>query len=274
MTHPAPPALSPRRLTVALLACALSAGCSTFGVQREQVTPQRPSISENTQTTAYGTFESEIGLRYDPTDEYAVETRTSVGLSPKSELFAIWDVFRDLDSGQILNDVDGDGEDETGTGDIIVGFKQRLLDETETLPATAIAISTSLPTGSDDGEISSGEIDWFGALIADRTFGRLSLTGFYQLGILGTPDVGDVDSRHTFAIDGTWALDEKINVGAELATLIEAEIDQEPVLLTAYGQYELNPSMMLDAGMRIGLSEDSPDVVFLIGLTTNLGRFF
>lgn len=274
MTHTPPMALSPRRLSLALAVCALGSGCSTFGVQREEVTPQRPTVSENTRTTAYGTFESELGMRYDPTDEYALETRTSVGLSPRSELFAIWDVFRHLDSGQIANDVDGDNSDETGTGDIIVGFKQRLLDETDTLPATAIAFGTNLPVGSDDGEISRGEIDWFGSLIADRTFGRLSLTGFYQLGILGTPNLGDVDPRHTIAIDGSWALDDQINVGAEIATIIEGERDLEPVLLTTYGQYALNPSMMLDAGLRVGLSEDSPDVVLLIGLTTNLGRFF
>ena len=262
------------RLTLGLAACALATGCSTFGVQRQPITPQRPSVSSNTQTTAYGTFEEELGARYDPTDEVAVETRTSVGLSEKSELFVLWDIFRDLDSGQILNDVDGDNEDETGTGDIIVGFKQRLLDETDTLPATAIQFSTSLPVGSDDGEISRGEIDWFGALIADRTFGRLSMTGFYELGVLGTPEIGDVDSRHTFAIDGNWAVDDKLNVGAEIATLIEAEIDREPVLLTTYGQYKLNPSMNVDAGVRVGLSEDSPDLIFLLGLTTNLGRFF
>jgi hypothetical protein len=263
------------KASIGLLTCAaLTTGCSTFGVQREEITPQRPTISQDTRTTAYGTFEEELGILADPGDEYALQTRTSVGLSEKSELFLLWDVFRQVDNSQVLADLDGNGKDESGFGDAIIGFKQRLIDETDNLPATAIQIGTSIPIGSDDGELNRGRIDWFGALIADRTFGRLAMTGFYQLGILGTATPGDIDTEHTFALDGRWAFDDRINIGAEVATQVQGEIDFEPVYLTTYGQYKVSKSMNFDAGLRVGLSEDSDDVVFLIGLTTNLGRFF
>jgi hypothetical protein len=135
--------------------------------------------------------------------------------------------------------------------------------------------------GSDDGEISSGQMDWFGALIADYTFGRVGLTGFYQLGLLSarqpdpnTQGVGDLDSEHTLALDGNFAIDDRLRAGAEFAAIIRGETDDEPLLLTLYSQYQVNPYLNFDAGLRFGLSEDADDLVFLIGLTSNLGRFF
>lgn len=258
----------------------LTSGCASYGVAREPITPQRPTISNDTRTTAFGTFEVELGGRVDPRDKHSIETRTSVGLSPSSEVFMLWDPFVDIDSTQVPVDVDGDGEDERGASGVTLGFKQRLMDESDVLPATAIQFGTLLPIGSDDGEIGSGFTEWFAGVAVDRTFGKLGMTGFYQFGLLtdvnpdGSATPGELGLEHQLALDLTWAVDETLTAGGEIATILDVESDREPVILTLYGQYELNPSMNLDAGARIGLSEDSEDLVFIVGLTTNLGRFF
>jgi hypothetical protein len=258
----------------------LTSGCASYGVAREPITPQRPTISNDTKTTAFGTFEVELGGRVDPRDKYSIETRTSVGLSPSSEVFMLWDPFVDIDSTQVPVDVDGDGEDERGASGVTLGFKQRLMDESDVLPATAIQFGTQLPIGSDDGEIGSGFTEWFAGVAVDRTFGKLGMTGFYQFGLLtdvnpdGSATPGELGLEHQLALDLSWALDETLTAGGELATILDVETDREPVILTLYGQYQLNPSMNLDAGARVGLSEDSEDLVFIVGLTTNLGRFF
>jgi len=256
-----------RTLTAAAGAAglALLSGCSAMGVARDPVTPQRPSFSNDTRTTGFGSFELEVGGEADPRDRYSVESRVSIGLSETSELFIGWAPYVDIDKG---------GVNENGPGDMRLGWKQRLMDETESLPATAIQLSTSLPVGDDDPFISSGYVDFFGALIADRTYGRLGLTGFYQLGVLGTPVSGDNDTEHTVAIAGSWAYDDWWTFGLETALIYEPEIDEEPLLATLYADYLVSEFVMLDGGVRIGLNEDADDLIFFVGLTTNLGRYF
>lgn len=256
-----------RTLSTAGLAAglALLSGCNAMGVARDPVTPQRPTISDNTQTSGFGTFEVEAGLELDPRDRTSVETRVSVGLSENSEFFLGWSPFTDIDKG---------GVEERGPGDLLVGWKQRLMDETEELPATAVQISTSLPVGADEPFISSGETDFFGAFIADRTYGRLGVTGFYQLGLLGNAELGNTDIEHTVAVVGSWAHDDWWTFGLETALVGEPEADEEPLLATLFGQYKMSEYMTVDGGLRIGLNEDADDAILFIGVTTNLGRYF
>lgn len=249
----------------AAAALAFLSGCSAMGVARDPVTPQRPTISNDTRTSGFGSFEVEAGVEVDPRDRAAVDTRVAIGLSENSELFVGWSPIVDIDKG---------GVDESGPGDVLIGWKQRLMDETEALPATAVQLATSLPVGSDEPFISSGEIDFYGALMADRTYGRLGVTGFYQLGVLGTPELGDNDTEHTVAIAGTWAYDDWWTFGAETALIYEPEADEEPLLLTLFGGYELSEYMVVDGGVRVALNEDADDLILFIGLTTNLGRYF
>jgi hypothetical protein len=134
MNRPAPSTLG---AALIVAGAALSSGCQSFGVAREQITPQRPTVSNDTRTTAFGTVEEELGVSIDPGDRYALGTRTSIGLSPQSELFVLWEPLISRDSSQIGRagqDVDGDNDDETGVGDVLIGFKQRLLDEQGYLP--------------------------------------------------------------------------------------------------------------------------------------------
>ncbi|QDU65942.1 hypothetical protein [Engelhardtia mirabilis] len=256
-----------RSLTAAAGAAglALLSGCSAMGVARDPVTPQRPTFSNDTRTTGFGSFEIEAGAELDPSDRYGLETRVSIGLSESSEFFVGWLPYQNIDAR---------GVDVEGPGDVRLGWKQRLMDETEELPATAIQLSTSLPAGEEEPFISSGFVDFYGAIIADRTFGRLGLTGFYQLGILGTAVPGDNDTEHTFSLGGTWAYDDLWNLGLETAVIYEPEIGENPFLGTAYAQYKLSEFVVVDGGVRLGLNADADDFILFVGMTTNLGRYF
>jgi hypothetical protein len=272
--------LRPLFVVAAPLGLLTLSACNSVGVAQDPVTPQRPLISRDTHTTGFGTFEVEAGGELDPTDRWSAETRLSVGLSENSELFVDWTAYEEIESRGTESDLDG-------SGDVFIGWKQRLLDATDTLPSTAIQLSASLPTADEEGLThSSGQVDFFAALIAERTFGRVGLTAFYQLGILSgdsgvdgsgntVSERNDTDPQHTIALVLDWAIDDHWAIGTEFAGILEPELDDEPVYATVFGQNRLNDNLAFDLGVRIGLSqEDSDDVIFVAGFTANLGRFF
>lgn len=259
--------------TSAALFLALGASsCMNAGAYKAQVTPQRPTFSNDTRTASFGTMELEAGLEVgmnpDPGDNTArLDTVARFGVSETGEFFLGWTPYQS---------VDATGPDPDGTGDLLVGFRQRLMDETESMPATAFQISTELPTGDDDlvSNPTDGRTAFNAAFIADRSFDDLSTTLFYQLGVLSNDEAFDQDITHLLAVAGSLPIDDLITAQAELAWFYFPEADTEPIFLTLLGQYSISDTMMFDAGLRLGLNDDAQDVSVFAGIVTNLGRLF
>ncbi|MHC4379326.1 MAG: transporter family protein [Planctomycetota bacterium] len=259
--------------TSAALFLALGASsCMSAGAYKAQVTPQRPTFSNDTRTASFGTMELEagleIGMNPDPGQNAArLDTVARFGVSETGEFFLGWTPYQSVDAS---------GPDPDGTGDLEVGFRQRLMDETESLPATAFQISTEVPTGDDDLAVNptDGRTAFNAAFIADRSFGDLSTTLFYQLGVLSSDQAFDQDITHLLAVAGSLPVDDLITAQAELAWFYFPETDEEPIFLTLLGQYSISDTMMFDAGLRLGLNDDAQDVSVFAGIVTNLGRLF
>lgn len=257
--------------TSAALFLALGASsCMSAGAYKAQVTPQRPTFSNDTRTASFGTMELEagleIGMNPDPGQNAArLDSVARFGVSETGEFFLGWTPYQSVDAV---------GPDPDGTGDLLVGFRQRLMDETESLPATALQIVTELPVGEDDPNFSAGHTNFAAAFIADRSFDDLSATFFYQLGVLDNGDAFDQDINHLLAVAGSMPIDDLLTAQAEFAWFYFPESDVEPIFLTLLGQYALSDTMMFDAGFRLGLNDDAQDVSVFAGIVTNLGRLF
>ena len=268
-------------LLLVLLSLALSS-CGTLGTRRAKVTPQRPKISNNTKTTAFGTWELEAGALVDPGDAFALDTRLKVGVSPTAELFASFPPY-------IYQDVTGD--DVNGIGDLTIGFRQRLMNESKAYPATAFELQGTLPVGDDDlaqasgGNLVSGVagggdfIDFAGAFILDRTFEQVYVTLYYKLGfsnesVSGSGVAGDLNVQHTAAIAGTMPIHERWSGLAELAGSYIPEESFGPLVANLAALYDLGDTAVLDAGVLLGLNDDAEDFAIRAGITTNLGIFF
>lgn len=240
------------------------------GAYKAQVTPQRPTFSNDTRTASFGTMELEAGLELgiNPDNGENASRLDSVarfGVSETGEFFLGWTPYQAVNS---------EGPDPDGTGDLAIGFRQRLMDETDSLPATAIQILTSLPVGEDDPAFSSGHTNFAAAFIVDRSFAELATTLFYQLGVLDNGDAFDQDINHLLAVAGSLPIDDLLTAQAELAWFYFPETDVEPIFLTLLGQYSISDTMMFDAGLRLGLNDDAQDVSVFAGIVTNLGRLF
>ncbi len=251
-------------LLLVLLVTALPS-CAGFGSRRAKVTPQRPRIGFTTQTTEFGTFEVEGGVQTDPSDNFSVPIRTKIGVSPTAELLVEVSPYSYQDDP---------GPDPSGISPLTVVFRQRLMNESKAYPATSFHLGTRLPVGNDD--FGSGFNDFIMGFSADRTFNNVLATAFYQVGLQGTKMSGDLNVEHSASLAMTLPLTERVFGLAELHALYDVELIEGggPVVLNLAGIYDFTDTLVLDAGIRLGLNEDAEDVVLQVGFTTNLGILF
>lgn len=255
-------------LIVAATALLLASGCSSTGAgnqYRAKATHNRVNVGNTTQTAGFGTIELEAGGTYDASDRMSARAGVRIGTSTTSELFVEHDPHV-----RIVED----GKDPSGAGDVLVGFRQRLLEESKNFPATALEFSTSLPVGDDDPALTNGYTSFYGAFIIDRHFGDLLTSFYYRLGAIGTAVANDLDAEHTLALAGFLPVTPGWTAMLELAGTHRPEVDTEPISVNLALLFNLTDALLFDVGVQVGLNDDAPDAVVVAGVTTNIGRIF
>lgn len=224
-------------------------------------TPQRPTLSHNTQTTALGTYELEAGVEVDPNDFLDTPMLMKFGVTDRTEF-----VF----GGSPLRRIDSPSE--TGLGDAVLGARHRIVDETENDPAIAVATLIKLPIADRDDGLGSGETDVKFSIAAQKQYDQVNAVGYYALGLLGAPNSDGLDLEHDLALAGSTSVDQNLDVFAELGGVFIPEYDYESVFVTTGGAFVLGPATIFDVGVRVGLTPNAPDFIVFAGLTHNFGR--
>ena len=237
-----------------------AASCGLLSTDPAPVVPQRPTVSSDTGTTAEGTLEVEGGVALDPGDRLDLPLSLKWGIGESTELFA---------GGPAYSHVWVDGPDPEGVGDLLLGMRHRFVEEEHGHPSVALQWTTKLPTAPLD--LGTGEVDFGAAAIATKTLGGIAWTGFYELGIVGESGQPDTDLRHTMALGGSLPLGRDWFSFAEVAGIVEVEADTEQLLLTTGAGYFVRDNLALDVGLAVGLSEESPDLMLMVGFTHNWG---
>ncbi len=249
-----------KRTILLLSFCLLFTACKGLG-QGSPVTPQRPTFSSDTNTTPEGTVEVEAGMVADPDDIFAFPAVAKFGMSPKTEAFLGWTP---------LQIVDQNDDNETGTGDVLVGVRHRIL-ELDKKTSVAVQGAVKLPTADENRGLGTGEIDASFAGIITKLHDQTAITGYYQFDFLGDPG-GDTNVGHGLAIAASRAIDDKVGLYGELAEIYVPELDFSSFFGTFGLTYTRAQDFVIDAGILVGLSNDAPDAQILIGMTRNLGR--
>jgi len=253
------------RTVLSLLLAVGPGACSFVDLQDVPATPQRPTLSSDTATTAKGTLEIEAGVAVDPTDAFDSPLQLKVGAAEATELFLAWSPYRWVERS---------GPDGRGQGNLFIGVRNRFLEETESRPSAAFQLQTKIPTASEREGLGSGALDFLGAGIVTKDLGGFLTTGFYQIGILGEPDGGDTDLEHDVAIASGTPLVNGLGAFAEVAGTFIRERDTSSVFTTLGLAYAIARDVVADAGVVVGLSDDAPDFRVVAGVTINFGHLF
>lgn len=250
---------------IALLgALPLVAACAGPRGEPFAATPQRPTFSSDTSTTARGTLELEAGVSVDPGEAMDTPVALKVGLTERADAFAAFSPYVSFPQS---------GPNARGPSDLFLGTKIRFSDEDDTLPSFAVQLATKLPTASTRSGVATGEMDAFTTLIATKALGPFTVTANYQLGFLGEPADDDFDLQHGGAIAGGIEVAPKLSAFAEIAGVFVHEQDVEAVLQTTGIAYAPRPDLVFDTGVQIGLSSDARDFFAFVGVTFNLGAW-
>lgn len=232
--------------------------------RQQPVTPQRPTVSVDTSTTAVGTVEVEAGVNVDPGEAFDSPTTIKFGTGERTEWFVGYSPFVHLDQP---------GRDADGGGDLVVGTRTRIVDAADGRPSAALVLSGKLPTASASSGIGTGELDLRVGGVLNQQFGAVTANAFYQYGALGAPS-GGTSSEHTATLTGSWSLAERWGGFAELAGVFVPSTRTDSVFTILGVTYAPEPWVVFDGGVTVGLSDDAPDLQLFFGCTHNFGAAF
>jgi len=241
---------------------AVAAGCHF--PRQQPVTPQRPTVSFDTSTTAPGTVEVEAGVNVDPNDAFDSPTTVKFGTGERSELFVGYSPFQYLRLP---------GPDADGGSDLVLGTRTRLFDAADGLPSGALVLSGKLPTASAAEGLGSGQVDLRVGGVLNQQFGSVGANLFYQYGALGNPG-GGTSSEHTVTLTGSVPIAERWGGFAELAGVFVPSANVDSVFTILGATFAPEPWLVLDGGVTVGLSDDAPDLQLFFGCTHNFGAAF
>lgn len=220
-----------------------------------------PFVTEDPETQGKGNVEAEFSFEYqkagDGTKTASLGNAFALGIAPKIDLV--------LGYGYDFGKVPG-GEDSRGMGDVEAQLKAYFTDHKGWMPSLGLKGGVSLPVekGGQTTVLVTVPAEWefepfevyagVGAEIGTRLAGNDERTDLFRA-----------------SVAGSWEVREKLYLISELIWEKQTSPSADSVLEGMIGaQWEITETMMLDTGIRVGLTKDSPDYTFLAGFTLYL----
>ncbi|HIG10268.1 MAG: transporter [bacterium] len=225
---------------------------------------QRPFLGRDTHTVDDSFFELEVGVANDPGEIRDLPLTIKYGLGPRSEFFVGLVPYHKVDKNELA-------PDGTGFGDTLVGLAHRFRDHDKRSPAYAFQVATKLPTARSSKGLGTGEIDFFGAIMAEQVYYGTTVAGSYQFGVLGETDGTGFDHEHILSLQGRRPVKPQVAVFGEMSFVWQPEVDREELSAMGGLSFIVDDFTLFDVGVRIGVSADAPDFQLLFGLTRTLG---
>ncbi len=230
----------------------------------------RPLDTEDTGTVEPGKAELELSgdfARNPEDNSWSTKAVLSFGLISRFEA-RIESTLLFLEPRPAEDDEEADRKGRGGIGDSLLGFKYRLLDEADTVPAVLGSLTLRLPTGDEDRGLGAEDVDVGLLAVASKAFGPVNLTlnGGYTF-VMRDRDLdvwlvaGSVEYRAT----KEWSLVGEIVCGLGIHGGVHRTPDT--IVLRAGSTWAVTDRIRLDGAVGAGLTRDSPDVLVTVGVT-------
>lgn len=243
------------------------------GKQEEEkfINPARPGVSNPAEFQKPGVLQIEYGYdgSFRASDLHTEQT------APLALRFALTTrLLFELDLDTVNSQTDETGTRMTGIGDTQIGVQVVALKDTEKHPALAFAYYTKLPTASTEKGLGTGRVDHKIIALLSRKFGETDMDFNAAYLIVGR------EGESGWVMGGQAALafernfENNFGVQGELSG--QTKDDVQPIGLYALGAltYKVNRRLILDSGMRFGLTHDAPRVGVFVGMTVGVADFY
>lgn len=270
-----------KRVATRLLFLALlfAAACGAAVAQTTQTTtddepdfivPARPTVSNPAEFQRPGVLQLEYGFNGNwraPGDVSEQDTPLALRLAVSRLLLF------ELDTDSPFSESAG-GTRVTGAGDTQLGAQLVLRHEDEHGPGVALAYYVKLPTASASDGLGTGRVDHSVLALVSKKMGETTFD-FNAVYLLAgrTTDAGR-DSSAQAALAASRDITRRFGLQGELSGMTRN--DEQPGALFALGvaTYKINRRLVLDCGMRFGLTPEAPRVGAVAGLTVGLADLY
>lgn len=218
------------------------------------VVPNRPTVSTTAQPVQAGVLETEWGVDA-ASSHQDINGLLKFGFSKNLEL-RFTDFPITADSGT------------HGTGDVAIGFKYRVTQDSGHRPSIAFMYMAKLPAAGD--VLGSGQIDHAFAFLASKDLGKHHLDFNLVAGLLGRPQ-GGFDRAILNALAWAHPVHGKWGTTAELSGVTSPNVFvPASAQFLASAIYTVKPRLVLDVGMARRITGNIPGNMFIAGFTYSI----
>jgi hypothetical protein len=230
--------------------------------------PNRPTISDPADITQFGVAEVEYGWA-DTWQQAGVHRTTIEGLL---KLAVLCDLELRWTQDTFVSQAVPGQQRVHGFGDQLVGFQYRLHHQSQYLPTIAFRYEAKIPTASSRLGIGSGELDHNLTFLASKDFGGYHFD-FNETAILsGRSGASGFDKNSFTGLAGSHPLHGPLAITGEIYAFTRQNASTAGFSSTLWGlTYNINPRLVLDSAIDVGLSPAAPHKSVVAGFTYSLG---
>lgn len=235
------------------------------------IVPSRPTLSNPAEFQRPGVLQIEYG--YDGSF-HNLDSSTQQSAPIALRFAASRRLLLELDLGTVISQKDATGARATGIGDTAIGVQGVAVKETEEHPALAFAYYFKLPTASEAKGLGSGRVDHKIIVLVSKTIKQTDIDFNAAYLIVGREGERGWVTGGQFALAFSQNFKRNYSLQGELSG--QTKDDAQPPGLFAIGAlaYKVNRRLVLDSGMRFGLTDDAPRVGVFAGLTVGMADLY
>ena len=234
------------------------------------IVPSRPTVSNPAEFQKPGVLQLEVGYS-------ANFNAPGIHLQQDMPLALRFAVNR-----RLLLEFDGDspssqtvgGLRTTGAGDSQLGVQVVLQHEKESRPGFSVAYYIKLPTADSAQGLGTGRVDHnFIALVSKKISGTTVDFNATFLFSGRTSDDGHASSGQG-ALAASHSVTRRVGIQGELSGYSRNDAQSGAMLALGAVTYQVNRRLVLDSGLRFGLTDDAPRCGLFGGLTFGIGDLY
>ncbi|HEY8188582.1 MAG TPA: transporter [Pyrinomonadaceae bacterium] len=234
------------------------------------IVPSRPTVSNPAEFQKPGVLQLEVGYNanfHAPGVHLLQDMPLALRFAVNRRLLLEFDT--DSPSSQTVA-----GMRTTGAGDSQLGIQLVLQHEKESRPGFSVAYYIKLPTADNAKGLGTGRVDHnFIALVSKKMGGT---TVDFNADFLFSGRT--TDNGHALSGQGALAASRNVTrrVGIQGELSGSSRNDAQPGAMLALGAvtYQINRRLVLDSGLRVGLTHDAPRTGLFGGLTFGIGDLY
>lgn len=237
--------------------------------EEDFIKPSRPSLSNPAEFQRAGVLQVEYG--YDA--NFRADEFRNQQAAPLALRFAVTNrllIEADLDT--VRSETDETGTHMTGLGDTQLGFQVVAVKQTEDRPALAFAYYVKVPTASENKNLGTGRYDHKILMLLSKKYGQTDVDFNAAYLIVGRENENGWVTGGQAALSISHEFENNFGVQGELSG--QTKDDAQPIGVYALGAltYKVNRRLVLDGGMRFGLTSDAPRYGVFAGLTVGIAK--